>query len=427
MIEVMAYSNNHYIPQFIQRRFGNKINRYNVKTGEIKLKGSILNAFSGKNIYPEWLERMFSDLEAKIATLIDTKILNADKVVTITRADNWLIKKFFTVAMLRVPESSLLTIKHLDSEEHLKMKGFKEVVVENESTLDYAFRTLKVILESKNIEDLYNHPQVTYEACNWAALFNHCYVTIWDSAKSKEDFIITDNGMNCEHDKTRFLTFNFNGKNYENKKDEMLKRGYVMKKLIDSKDDPRKAFVYHSLMMNMEYVHANYYLFAVSNTRTIALINPFYRLYDDPTYLEVTKEVPNVWPTLLSREAMKCNTQTYQNPGKFDDSDLFHYEVKDLSLEDVIVVNNMMLDRVYYWVGFDDSAKIVRSLNVYSMITKEYQRNDYDKLIQYLYSLGYDFPKIQKYAALRDKLTRFSFTEEEMKYIKYFYDLIKHN
>lgn len=81
----MACSNNHYVPQFIQRRFGDKINRYNVQTGKIKVKESILNAFSGKNIYPEWLEHMFSELEAKMATLIYKKILNADKVVTIAR------------------------------------------------------------------------------------------------------------------------------------------------------------------------------------------------------------------------------------------------------------------------------------------------------------------------------------------------------
>lgn len=423
----MAYSNNHYVPQFIQRRFGDKINRYNVQTGEIKVKGSILNAFSGKNIYPEWLEHMFSELEAKMATLIDKKILNADKVVTITREDNLLIKKFFTIAMLRVPESSLLTIKHLDSEERLKMKGFKEVAVENESTLEYAFRTLKVILESKNMEDLYNHPQVTYEACNWFSLFYNCYVSIWDSEKSKEDFIITDNGMNCEHDKTRFLTFHFDGKNYENKKDEMLKRGYVMKKFLDNNGDKTKALFYATMVQKMEYVHANYYLFAVSNTRTIALINPFYRLYDDPTCLAITKEVPNVWPTLLSREAMECNTQTYQKIGEYNDSDLFHYKVKDLSLDDVIIVNNMMLDRVYCWMGFDDSSKIIRSLSVYSMIKKEFQRKNYDKLIEYLYRLGYDFPKTQKYAALKDKLTSFSFTEDEMKYIRCFYDLIQHN
>lgn len=423
----MEYSNNHYVPQFIQRRFGNKINRYNVRTGEIKVKGSILNSFTGKNIYPEWLEHMFSDLEAKIARLIDKKILKANKQVTLTREENLLIKKFFTVAMLRVPESSLLTIKHLDTEERLKLKGFKEVFVENESTLEYAFRTLKVILESKNMEDLYNHPQVTYEACNWYSLFYNCYISIWDSKKSKEDFIITDNGMNCEHDKTRFLTFEFDGKKYENKKDEMLKRGYVMSKFLENKNDSVKAYVYGNMVHKMEYVHANYYLFAVSNTRTIALINPFYRLYDDPTYLAATNEVPNVWPTLLSREAMKCNTQSYQKNGECNDKDLFHYDIKDLSLDDVVIINNMMLDRVYCWMGFDDSSKIIRSLNVYSMIKKEFQRNDYDKLIKYLYQLGYDFPKTQKFAELRDKLTCYSFTDEEMKYIKYYYNLIKKN
>lgn len=422
----MAYSNNHYVPQFILRRFGSKINRYNVKTGEIKVKGSTINAFSEKDIYPEWLEHMLSDLESRIATLIDTKILNAKETVTITRADNWLIKKFFTVAMLRVPESSLLTIKHLDSEESLKKRGFKETVIENETNEEYAYRTLKVILESKNIEDLYNHPLVTYEACNWAALFNHCYISIWDSSKSKEDFIITDNGMNCEHDKTRFLTFNFDGKPFTNNKDEMLKNGYVIKNMQDSEQGSQKQLALLGLMNNMMYVHANYYLFAVSNTRTISLINPFYRLYDDPTYLNFTKKVPNVWPTLLSREAMKCNTQTYKSVGKLDDADLFHYEVKDLSLEDVIIINNMMLDRVYLWMGFDDSAKIARSLNVYSMIPKQFQRKDYDKLIEYMYSLGNDFPKIKKYIDIKEKLTNFPFTEEEMKYIEFFYNLIKH-
>ena len=421
----MAYDNNHYVPQFILRRFGDKLNRYNVKTGDIKIKGSIINAFSGKNIYPEWLEHMLSDLESRIANLIDNKILNASNKVTITRADNWLIKKFFAIAMLRVPESSLLTIKHLDSEENLEKRGFKEVKIENESSLEYAYRTLKVILESKNIVEVYNHPQVTYEACNWTSLFNNCYITIWDSTKSKEDFIITDNGMNCEHDKTRFKTFIFDGKKYENVRDEILKCGYVMKKLMDNIKNEEKGFIYYSMMKNMEYVHANYYLFAVSNTRTIALINPFYRLYYNPTYISFLKETPNVWPTLLSKEAMESNTQTYKKAGNMNDDDLFHYEIKDLSLEDVIIINNMMLDRVYRWMGFDNSLKIARSLSVYSMIPKQFQRNDYDKLTEYLYTLGCDFPKTQKYRDLSRKLTTIVLTTEEMQYVKFFYDSIK--
>lgn len=187
----------------------------------------------------------------------------------------------------------------------------------------------------------------------------------------------------------------------------------------------KKFFFYYSMMKNMEYVHANYYLFAVSNTRTIALINPFYRLYYDPTYISVLKETPNVWPTLLSREAMESNTQTYKKAGNMNDDDLFHYEIKDLSLEDVIIINNMMLDRVYRWMGFDNSSKIARSLSVYSMIPKQFQRNDYDKLTEYLYTLGCDFPKNQKYRDLSQKLTTIVLTTEEMQYVRFFYDSIK--
>lgn len=419
----MAFENNHYVPQFILRRFGDKLNRYNVKTGEVKVKGSLINSFSGKNIYPEWLEHMLSDLESRIANLIDNKILNANDTVTITRADNYLIKKFFAVAMLRVPDSSINTIKHLDSIESLKERGFKEVEKEDESVEEYSYRTLKVLLESNDIDEVYNHPEVTYEACNWMRLFNSCYLTIWDSKEVKEDFIITDCGMNCEHDKSRFLDFNFDGTVFNNSKDEMIKNGYVFKKSLDFSDND-KATLYFNLMMNMTYVHANYYLFAVSNDRTIALINPFYRLYNDERMLEVTREEPDVWPTLLSKEAMSCNTQTYIELGKNNDADLFHYKVKDLSLEEVIIVNNMMLDRVYKWMGFDSSAKIVRSLNVYSMIIKRFQRNNYDKLIEYLYSLGFDFPKLKKYQNICDRMTRYGFTEKEMEYIKFFYDYV---
>lgn len=233
--------------------------------------------------------------------------------------------------------------------------------------------------------------------------------------------------MNCEHDKTIFLTFNFGGKQYTNNRDEMLKRGYVAKQIFDSKEEENKLLTYLKLSTSMDYVHANYYLFAVSNKRTIALINPFYRLYDDSSFLSITNKVPDVWPTLLSRETMRCNTQTYQHFGETNDNDLFHYGIKDISAEEVIIINNMMLDRAYYWIGFDDSSRIVRSLNVYSMIDKKFQRNDYDNLIKYLYSLGYDFPRLNKYALIKDKLTNQKFTKEEMDYVEFFYNLIQHN
>ena len=255
-------------------------------------------------------------------------------------------------------------------------------------------------------------------------MFYYCYLTVWDSSKAKEDFIITDNGMNCEHDKTRFKSFVVNGVSHYNEKDEILKGSYIIKKLMECNGDEEKRTLYLNLANKIRCVHANYYLFAVSSTRTIALINPFFRLYDDTTSLKITNEVPNVWPTLLSREAMKCNTGTYVHLGEFDNNDLFHYDVKDLSLEEVIIINNMMLDRVFRWFGFDESARIIRSLSVYSLIDTKYQRKNYDKLKEYLRSFGYEFAQSKKYREIAKQLICTIFTDEEIEYIEYFYNLI---
>ncbi len=419
------YENNHYIPQFILRRFGSKINRYNVLTGKIICKGSTLNAFSEKKIYPEWLEKMLSDLESRIANLIDNKVLKVDDNVSITREENWLIKKYFTVATLRVPDTYIRTVKHIDKEQYFEMMGMKEKKIENETNEDYLYRTLKVVLEANSLDEIYKHDLVTYEACKWATLFHNCFISIWDSKNSREDFIITDNGMNCEHDKSRFIEFNFDGKTYKNDRDEMLKKGYIIKKAFECNEQDKK-FIYFNLLRNMDYVHANYYIFAVSNTRTISLINPFYRLYYDQSFIDILKETPNVWPSVLSREALEANTYTYKKIGEMNKEDIYHYKIKNLSLDDVIIINNMMLDRVYEWMGFDNSSKISRSINVYLMMKKQFQRKNYYPLKEYLYNLGCEFPKIKKYEEIHNKMCSFNFTKEEIEYIKYFYNSIIH-
>lgn len=428
--EKMAYSNNHYVPQFILRRFGTKINRYNVKTGEFKCKTSTINAFSDKDIYPEWLELLLGTIESKIADLIDKKVLTASSNVTITRKENWLIKKFFAIETLRVPGSSLYSVRHLDSVERLKQDGFKEIEISGESNLAYAYRTMKVLIESNSLEEVYNHKEVTYEACKWGTLFNNCYISIWDSSKCNEDFIITDNGMNCEHDRTRFLTFpNLCGKGpYTNNNYEMLKNGYVLKCLSDSKNlnNEKETLIYFNILNRMNYVHANYYYFAVSSTRTIALINPFYRLYYDADLLHIIKRKPNVWPTLLSQDAMSSNKQTYVSNGSISQEDKYHYTIKDLPLEDVITINCMALDRIKRWLGFDNSSKIARSLNVYSMTPKEFQRNNYENLKEVLFSLGCDFPNTRKYREMNEKMTRSFFTKEDVEYIEFFYNSIQY-
>lgn len=423
----MTYQNNHYVPQLILRRFGNKINRFNLETKEVRIKGSTKSAFFVKNLYPEWLELMLGDFESRIAYFIDTKILNAEKTITLKRAEAFMIKKFFTIEMLRVPESTLYYAKNCEKEEDLKKQGFVEVHIENETNDEYGYRTLKVILESNSVEDVYNHKEVTYEACKWIQLFNNCYITVWDSSNSKEDFIITDNGMNCEHDKSRFRPFNFNGQTYYNQKYEMIKQGYIQKKIEENKNSRNKIYAYATILERMHYVHANYYLFAVSNTRTVALVNPFYRLYDDQSFIMLIGEKPNIWPTLLSKEALSSNKSQPKNHYMISDDDLYQYTIKDLPLRDVIIVNNMMLDRVHHLMGYNESSKIIRSLSIYSLLPKGHRRKDYGKLMEYLQSLGYTFPKNEDLQSIANDLLQPPITNEEMEYVKYFYNLINQN
>lgn len=47
------YENNHYVPRLVLRRYGNKINKYNLKKKDYIVAGNIKSAFSEKNLYPE--------------------------------------------------------------------------------------------------------------------------------------------------------------------------------------------------------------------------------------------------------------------------------------------------------------------------------------------------------------------------------------
>ena len=201
------YENNHYVPQLILRRFGNKINLYNVKTGEVKFKRSTLNMFNEKNLYPQELEKKLSLFESKIANLLDKKILVDANEISLTRTEIWQLVQYACISMIRTPNSyNRLKLKQEDKVK-LEKHGFKEFNIEEETDEDYSRRTIEVILDSKNINDVYGHPKVTYEACKWGSLFNSCCLSILDSKDAKEDFVIMDVGMICEHDITRFQHF----------------------------------------------------------------------------------------------------------------------------------------------------------------------------------------------------------------------------
>ena len=74
---------NHYVPQFIQRRFGEKINVYDLKQATLLMQKRPDKVFCTYGLYENELEKLLSKhAESKVANLLFGKIIDAeDKIV----------------------------------------------------------------------------------------------------------------------------------------------------------------------------------------------------------------------------------------------------------------------------------------------------------------------------------------------------------
>ena len=423
-----GYENNHYVPRLVLRRYGDRINKYNLKTKEYIVSGNIKSAFNEKNLYPEELEKRLASIEGKFADLLNNKLLKEPEKIVLHRDEIWLIKKFLVLEMFRVPDalSEHRTVK--DSPEFSSAAyGFKEKKIDGESYRDYIFRTMNVIIDANSFDDIIKNPNKTYESAKWFLLYNNCYLTFWDSTNSNEDFFITDRGMTCEHEKTRFEFEQYGFK------EELIKSGYILSKVFDESLPQNQKDAYFELMEKSRFVYANYYMFSISATRMIGLINPWYRLHFDNDLVKKLG-VPEVYPCMLSKEALETNTVKYINQFKidngtfdpekdFDSKDEYIYNVKYISFEDVCIINCMMLDRAYEMIGFAEANKIKKSLNIYTKLLVKL--NDYNALKEKLINDGYDFSNSKKYNDFAFEITHIKFTPEELKYINKMFELQK--
>ncbi len=421
------YENNHYVPQLILRRYGTKINRYNIKTKELFINGSTKNAFCEKKLYPEDVEILLGKLESEFTNVLDNKVLKAKDKIVLSRSELNLIKRFLVVLQMRTPSSLGKWAGKKENKELSKSLGFKETVIANETIDEYNLRTIRVLVESKNLKEVFDHPLVTYDACKWITLYNNCYMVIWDSSDTQEDFIITDVGMTCEHEPAKFLVPGY----FE----ELVKEGYLLSHLEEAKNEIEKL-MYSEILNRSRFVYANFYMFSISNTRMIGLVNPFFRLYYDKNIVSNLGRVPDVWPTNISKEALEPNDAKYVNHynikgvdfvTEYHDKDEYIYKIKNLSLDDVLNINCLMLDRVQEIMGFVNSNNILRSLRVYMGVDEINPRVDYRPLKEELEKMGYTFSKRKYFSDLSKRLDMgyATFTIEDRKYINYMLNLSK--
>ena len=376
----MAYQNNHYVPQLVLRRFGQKLCTYNVKTGDIKEDQDIANIFAEKDFYPVEIEKDFnSSAETPFANILNQKILKAPcgDEITLTRKEVTTIRKFLLLEQMRVycndaktPDDPFVQNSYLSGFSF----PFQEMVVEGETNRDRWLKNIRVILGCTDLHLIHEHPECTYEAYRWAQIYNFGYMAIWDSSRDQTEFIISDIGMTSEVEE--------NGR-YFGAGDE--KKEYLIRQIEKySGSDNYLVQNLRNLLDAQWYFLENFYMFSISKHRMIVVINPFFRQY---TKREGFRE-PTIWPTKIKdRRLFEKNkspkVEIIMGQRNYKDSDLFRYRVHSMKHEDVLRVNQLMLDRIDTLLGFTSLSSVAESVNSYMDWYKEHDlkpRKDYSKL-----------------------------------------------
>lgn len=258
------FKNNHFVPRLVLRRFSKKITTYNVHTGILIEDRKCEDVFVERELYPLQLEKMFNkNVEGKFGDLLNNNILKATDECILNRKELMIVKKFLLVAMLRVVIPDRYREQEVYYRNRLKeFYKFEEKVVENENEDDRWLRNLKVVLESKTIEDIQKHPDVTFEAFRWANIFNSGYLAIWDNTNTNEDFIVTDIGMTSEQDLLLYVK-------------KLNQKLLYLEKALKSENNHYNKNLYLDFVRLIIDFHENFFMFSISKNRMLVLISPF--------------------------------------------------------------------------------------------------------------------------------------------------------
>lgn len=361
---------NHYVSQFIIKRFSNAINIFNVNNGKIDEDKRPSKVFYKDDIYDEEIERLCNfNIESRVANILNNKIL-IDGDVILTREDLNILKKYMLICSVRTLDEDSFANRLYKFEsnsncyvdifnEYNRLPKTKEIKITNH---DLYFRALKVYAASSDIRSIAINPLTTREILCWALPFLESYIAFWDTPEDKE-FILTDCGMSSEYEGFHMLTGGL----------DLSKFSYLMHQLQNGKSQ------YVSMLASNFLMYENYNVFNLSSHRCMVAISPFFKLYN-PSKLNVvndgnlseriTLKMPDIWPAIIQdKNLFDIPTTEYSNsfmpfsPYAMDDK--FVYKPKILNNEDLVYLNALMLSQTKEMIGFNDPTKIIDSIYYY--------------------------------------------------------------
>lgn len=375
--------NNHYVPRFIIRHFGDSVNCFNVRTGEFLPNRTPESVFCGKGIYPDDLERKFNNrIEQRFSEKL-WKILDKDEII-LKRSDIWLIKRFLLITTLRTPNTENFVRKFrqivekektLVPEQSLILYGKHVYDADFEETdTHYWNRTVECILNNDEFTTgaIDRDPNGTAMAHYFIFTFNAGYLGFWDAADTDE-FVITDVGMTSENEIgwSEDITF-------------IPKKMEFTEFLLDNLTNDSEELKYGLSMLYcwVTAFHENFYLFPISSKRTIVLVNPFFKfiLMNSDTFRLDFSE----YTILNDKRLFLPNKSTCYSLGEHKDDDTYTYMPVQLTPFETRYCNCLIMDRIDTWLGFSSLDAVRGSAEQYREMTKGYARNAYAELYDIL-------------------------------------------
>lgn len=375
--------NNHYVPRFIIRHFGESVYCFNVRTGEFLMNRTPESVFCGKGIYPDELERRFNErIEQRFSEKL-WKLLDKDEIV-LKRSDIWLIKRFLLITTLRTPETEAF-VKKFRTLMRKEMEMAPDVsrilygthsddVDSDETDTEYWHRTIGCILDNDEFttDAIDRDPNGTAMAHYFVLAFSGGYLGFWD-AFDGDEFVITDVGMTSENEIgwTEGGTF-------------VPKKIKAADFLLEQSEKAPDSFRYgmFKLLSWVTAFHENFYLFPISARRTIVLINPFFKFMltnRDMFRLDFSRY------TMMNDERLFLpNRSTCDVTGAHNGDDVYTYTPVKLTPFETRYCNCLIMDRVDTWLGFGSLDAVRGSAEQYRKMTWGYARNDYRELYDIL-------------------------------------------
>ena len=361
-------SNNHYVPRLILRKFSDKLDLYNVKTGEFKENISVEHAYSKGDFYDEKTEEKLNKrIESQFGNLLSNVILKQDKEISLSRQNLLLVKKFLMISIIR----SIKGEEWMEKEKNFynlcgEPAPFEEKQIMGETSFEYWIRTLNVILDTDGTpQQILDHPDKTYPAHRWACIVNGAYLAFWDAPNDRDEFVITDIGMTSENEK------GWDGICIHN--DKKLKYIQYLSKLMSDNNEREKLEI---LLENVINFSENFQMFPISSKRMIVLISPFFKY----RYFIKTNGVPvpdlSYLTVMPNEKLFEPNRNHYVLPpitGKgyqYHEDDRYIYDIKILTTEEIRYCNALFMDRIDTYLGFSSLEHAVGSIVKYKKLNE---------------------------------------------------------